>query len=153
MTADPDGLEQRPGACGLFDAIVQKPIHLQAFLKVIASCLEKLQEEGRSDAILKFWRSHGLDRRLRARIIPDPERRFHSFLNFDEPENLGILLIADASAIPTAGRLRTRGNLFTLPFVDVTGRLPLHADASLDPATCSLGSSSRKGPRRSPRAA
>lgn len=137
ITADPDGLEARDEKSGLFDAIVQKPVNLEALLQVVDASLRQLRESAARDKVLEIWRSRGLDRRPRGRfaVAPAAATRAQGELFFDlgRPENPDCLLINDDASASDVARLRTCGNLFTVPAIDLGGRFGRAADAGFDP--------------------
>ena len=137
VTADPDGLEGRDPSHGIFDKIVQKPINIPAFLDVIETSLRDRREQSAADKILDLWQDRGFDRCPRVRFASEPSSTTCAALDtvFDltRPENPDIILLTDGAAPQHVGELRTAGNLFCLPAVDMTGRMTSAADTVFRP--------------------
>ena len=133
VTADPDGLEERDPSHGIFDAIVQKPINMPVFLDVVETCLRNRREQSATHKILELWQARGFERYPRVRFVSEPSEatlnQLEMVFDLTRPENPDILLMTDAALPRHVGELRTTGNLFCLPAVDMTGRMTGTADA------------------------
>ena len=116
---------------------MQKPINISAFLDVVESSLRDRRDQSAADKILDLWQARGFDRCPRVRFASDPSPATRAALDmvFDlsKPENPDIILLTDDSAPRHVGDLRTAGNLFCLPAVDMTGRMSSAADAVFRP--------------------
>lgn len=136
VTADPDGLESRDAEGAVFDAIVQKPLNLPTFLDTVESCLSELRRAAAEHDVLAAWHRCGFDRRPRARFAGEPGRdwtlRLGRAFDLSRPGNPDMVLLTEAERIGDLADLRTEGNLFTLPMVDVAGRWGRLADAGFD---------------------
>ena len=136
VTADPEGLELRDAEGAVFDAIVQKPLNLPAFLGAVESCLSDLRRAAAERDVLDVWRGCGFERRPRARFACEPSRdwrlRFGRAFDLSRPGNPDVVLVTEEVQVDDLVDLRTEGNLFTLPMVDVTGRWGRLADACFD---------------------
>ena len=137
VTADPAGLEDRDHAHDMFDAIVQKPINLPALLEVIETSLRIRRDKTAVDRILDLWRARGFQRRPRVRFGSPPATltrlELDAIFDLARPENPDVILLTDRASPQDVGDLRTAGNLFTLPAVDMTGRMDSMADAVFRP--------------------
>ncbi len=136
VTADPAGLELRDAEGGVFHAIVQKPLNLKAFLETVESGLSDLRRAAADRDILDAWSRCGFERRPRARFAGDPGRdwtlRLGRAFDMAHPGNPDVVLVTEDVRIDDLAELRTEGNLFTLPMVDVAGRWGRLADAAFD---------------------
>ncbi len=134
ITADPDGLEERDQTHGIFDAIVQKPINIECLLDVVEASLRQVREAAATDKVLDVWRARGLDRCPRARFATSPgaatRMQLERVFDLGKPENPDCILITDDADATSVARLRTAGNLYTLPAIDLTGRFERTADAA-----------------------
>ena len=134
VTADPDGLEGRDPLHGIFDAIVQKPINIPALLDVIETSLRNRRDETATGKILELWQARGFDRCPRVRFGSQPAAltciQLDVVFDLTRPENPDFILLTDEIQPQDVGELRTAGNLFCLPAVDMTGRMGPMADAS-----------------------
>ncbi len=136
VTADPDGLESRDRSGIMFDAIVQKPLSLPAFVETVETCLSDLRRAKREEDILSAWRASGFERRPRARFAVDPGldgmARLGLVFDLTRPGNPDVILLTEDAHPNELAELRIEGNLFTLPMVDVAGRWGALADAQFD---------------------
>ena len=137
VTADPDGLESRDPDHGIFDSIVQKPINVAALLEVVRTSLRELRDASAKHRIRTLWQERGFERCPRVCFASQPTAPMRNQLDciFDltRPENPDLILLTDATMPQDMGELRTTGNLFTLPAVDMTGRMEDVADATFRP--------------------
>ena len=135
VTADPEGLEMT-GADLRFDAVLQKPLHLPAFLQTVEASLADLRRTAVERDILAAWREGGFERRPRARFAGDVgrdcEARASRAFDLSQPGNPDVLLVSEAARLAELADLRTDGNLFALPMIDVAGRWGALADAVFD---------------------
>ncbi|RYC32778.1 response regulator [Lichenibacterium minor] len=136
VTADPGGLELRDAEGIVFDAIVQKPLNLPAFVDTVEGCLSDLRRAAAERQVLDAWRAHGFERRPRARFAGDPGHdwrlRLGRAFDLSRPGNPDVVLLTEELRVGELAELRTAGNLFALPMVDVTGRWGRLADAAFD---------------------
>ena len=136
VTADPAGLELRGAEGGVFHAIVQKPLNRKAFLDTVESCLSDLRRAAADRDILVAWSRCGFERRPRARFAGEPGRdwtlRLGRAFDLSHPGNPDVVLVTEEVRIDDLAELRTEGNLFTVPMVDVAGRWGRLADAGFD---------------------
>ncbi|WP_237476684.1 response regulator [Lichenibacterium dinghuense] len=136
VTADPGGLELRDAEGIVFDAIVQKPLNLPAFVDAVEGCLSELRRAAAEREVLEAWRSHGFERRPRARFAAEPSHdnrlRLGRAFDLSRPGNPDVVLLTEDLRLGEIAELRTTGNLFALPMVDVAGRWGRLADASFD---------------------
>lgn len=136
VTADPSGLEVRDADAHVFDAIVQKPLNLPAFIDTVESCLAELRRAATERDVLDVWSRCGFERRPRARFAGEPGRdwrlRLGRVFDLSHPGNPDVVLLTEAVRVGELAELRTEGNLFTLPMVDVAGRWGRLADAAFD---------------------
>ncbi len=137
VTADPGGLEERDRSYDIFDAIVQKPINILALLDVIDASLRRLHDDIALNAILTLWQSRGFERKPRAIFASPPtataRMQFDAIFDLTKPGNPDLILLTENTSMAMVGALRTTGNLFTLPIIDVTGRVNRLADAMFRP--------------------
>ncbi len=136
VTADPEGLELRDAEGIVFDAIVQKPLNLPAFLDTVEACLSELRRAAAEREVLAAWHRCGFERRPRARFAGEPGRewalRMGRAFDLSRPGNPDVVLLTEEVRSSELEELRTEGNLFTVPMVDVTGRWGRLADAGFD---------------------
>ncbi len=136
VTADPDGLELRDAEGVVFDAIVQKPLNLPSFVDAVEHCLSEQRRAAAQREILAAWRCCGFERRPRARFAGEPGRdwtlRLGRAFDLSCPGNPDVVLLTEEVRVNELAELRTEGNLFTLPMVDVAGRWGRLADAAFD---------------------
>jgi CheY-like chemotaxis protein len=136
VTADPAGLELRDAEDGVFHAIVQKPLNLEAFLETVEACLSELRRAAADREILDAWNRCGFERRPRARFAGEPGRdwtlRLGRAFDLSHPGNPDVVLVTEEVRLDELAALRTEGNLFALPMVDVAGRWGRLADAGFD---------------------
>ncbi|RYB07596.1 response regulator [Lichenibacterium ramalinae] len=136
VTADPAGLEMRDADGIVFDAIVQKPLNRAAFVETVETCLAALRRAAAERDILAAWGRCGFERRPRARFAGEPGRdwtlRLGRAFDLSRPGNPDVVLVTEEVRAAELAELRTDGNLFTLPMVDVAGRWGRLADAGFD---------------------
>ncbi len=136
VTADPGGLERRDAQGTVFDAIVQKPLNLPAFVDTVEACLSDLRRATAERQVLEAWRECGFERRPRARFAGDPGHdwrvRLGRAFDLSRPGNPDVVLLTEGLRASDLAELRTAGNMFALPMVDVTGRWGRFADAAFD---------------------
>ncbi|MGI3899009.1 MAG: response regulator [Janthinobacterium lividum] len=136
VTGDPAGLELRATEGRVFHAIVQKPLNLKAFLDTVESCLSELRRSAADRDILSAWSRCGFERRPRARFAGEPGRdwtlRLGRAFDLSHPGNPDVVLVTEEVRLDELAELRTEGNLFTVPMVDVAGRWGRLADATFD---------------------
>ena len=136
VTADPGGLELRDAGKIVFDAIVQKPLNLPTFVDTVESCLSDLRRAAAERDVLRAWQGHGFGRRPRARFAGEPGRdwmmRLGRAFDLSRPGNPDVVLVTEEVRLGDLVGLRTVGNLFALPMVDVAGRWGRLADAAFD---------------------
>lgn len=136
VTADPSGLELRDADGVVFDAIVQKPLNLPAFVATVEDSLAQLRRAAAEREILDVWNQCGFSRRPRARFAGDPGHdwrlRLGRVFDLSRPGNPDVVLVTESVRAGDLAELRTAGNMFALPMVDVTGRWGRLADAGFD---------------------
>lgn len=136
VTGDAAGLELRDAEGIVFDAIVQKPLNLAAFVETVETCLSSLRRAAAAREVLLAWGRCGFERRPRARFAGEPGRdatlRLGRAFDLSRPGNPDVVLVTEEVRASELAELRTEGNLFTLPMVDVTGRWGRLADAGFD---------------------
>lgn len=136
VTADTGALELRDAEGTIFDAIVQKPLHLPAFLQAVEASLAALRRSESARAVRDAWSACGFERLPRARFAGEAGPEWAALLGraFDltRPGNPDLILVAEGVRLAELGELRTEGNLFALPMVDVAGRWGRQADAVFD---------------------
>ena len=136
VTADPGGLERRDAEGAVFDAIVQKPLNLPAFVETVEGCLSDLRRAAAERKVLETWSDCGFERRPRARFAGSPghecRARLGRAFDLSRPGNPDVVLLTEGMREGDLAELRTTGNMFALPMVDVTGRWGRLADAAFD---------------------
>lgn len=136
VTADTGGLELRDAEGFVFDAVVQKPLNLGAFIATVEGCLAESRRADQQREILDAWAGCGFERRPRARFAVEPSReraaRFGHAFDLSRPGNPDLVLVTEDARVDDLAELRTEGNLFALPMVDVAGRWGRLADAGFD---------------------
>lgn len=136
VTADPGGLELRDAEGTVFHAIVQKPLNLPALVDTVEECLSELRRAAAERDMRDAWRRFGFERRPRARFVGDPGHdwrlRLGRAFDLTRPGNPDVVLLTEEVRVGEIAELRTAGNLFALPMVDVTGRWGRLADAGFD---------------------
>ncbi len=136
VTADPAGMELRDAEGIVFDAIVQKPLNLPAFIDTVETCLSELRRAAADREVLAVWHACGFERRPRARFAGEPGRdwalRLGRAFDLSRPGNPDVVLVTEEVRLDELATLRVEGNLFTLPMVDVAGRWGRLADAGFD---------------------
>ena len=136
VTADPDGLELRDSSGRIFDAIVQKPLSLPAFVEVVEACLAGLRGAEAERNILALWRAAGFERRPRVRLVgqevEDWAMPLDDYFDLSRPANPDLVLLGEGVTLLELATLRTEDSLFALPMVDTAGRWGRLADAAFE---------------------
>lgn len=135
ITASSHELEARAGNDGVFDAIIPKPLDLDAIVKIVSNEIKNTPAALSAAAANAIWHEYGLARAPAALVMPEPTQAQRRLLQslFDisgerEPE---IVAIASTECSDILADLRETSDYFDLPFIDMTGHYGDIADGSV----------------------